>query len=552
MLSKKYNFLAILKIVLLLSITLFVCVIAGKTENILFSFVELYVLTVILNYISVINKKFSYIINIVLSFLFCLQQYFLFRTGNYIDVTIIENIGSFMSLGYKYIFYNLAVIILFVIIAFLPNLNLSYYRKQSLFLCIFLVVFSLTVSYKNKIVYSPYIHLSYTTFTIIKNKYYEIQFTKYDAENTEKLFKKSDINMSEFSVYLAKDKKPNIILLFSEGISSEVLDINNNLGLSLTPNLNKLYEKSIVFSNYYNHTAATYRALRGQIISGYQFLGGGGGGGGKGFGQMDKTALIKRMETNIISLIDILNNEGYKTYFVNSQPSNIQFSNYLETFNFYQINTGDIKDRYLSDREIFDTLRITIINAEEPFFIGIYNIGTHHGQDSPDIKYRDGSNSYYNKFHNYDAQFGVFIEQFLLNDYFNNTIIIFTTDHATFPSPEYKNAFKSEQKYFVSEIPLLIFYNGIEHKIINAKGRNSICLTPTILDILNIKDYGNYFLGSSLFLDDISEIETISAIGDDFYSTKEDAVVKFGISTHPTDTISIIKDYYGISINYSD
>jgi hypothetical protein len=86
---------------------------------------------------------------------------------------------------------------------------------------------------------------------------------------------KENIDGTDIYIQLKENKKPNIIIIFTEGFSAEVLDVYNNLDLNLTPNLNKLYERSLVFNNYYNHTAATYRGLRGQMISGYQFLDGG-------------------------------------------------------------------------------------------------------------------------------------------------------------------------------------------------------------------------------------------------------------------------------------
>jgi phosphoglycerol transferase MdoB-like AlkP superfamily enzyme len=163
----------------------------------------------------------------------------------------------------------------------------------------------------------------------------------------------------------------------------------------------------------------------------------------------------------MISLVDILNYYQYSTYFINSEPSNAQFSNYLETFNFNTVISGEVKNRYLSDKELFTLLFDTMSKAKQPFFIGIYNIGTHHGYNSPDIKYADGNNHILNKFHNFDAQFRMFFDLFIESDISENTILVFTTDHATFPSPEYKKTFKSEQKYFLNNIPLFFFWYGV-------------------------------------------------------------------------------------------
>lgn len=76
-----------------------------------------------------------------------------------------------------------------------------------------------------------------------------------------------------------KNKKPNVIVIFTEGMSFNVIDSVNNLGLGVTPKLDEIMKKSFFFINYYNHTAATFRGLRGQLTSAYQFKDGVGANG---------------------------------------------------------------------------------------------------------------------------------------------------------------------------------------------------------------------------------------------------------------------------------
>ncbi|WP_307721949.1 sulfatase-like hydrolase/transferase, partial [Escherichia coli] len=70
-------------------------------------------------------------------------------------------------------------------------------------------------------------------------------------------------------------------------------------------------------------------------------------------------------------------------------------------------------------------------NKKEHFFIGVYPSGTHHGQDSPNEKYFDGKNPLYNKFYNYDFQLGKFVDFFRRSSFYNNTLLIITSDHST-------------------------------------------------------------------------------------------------------------------------
>jgi hypothetical protein len=416
-----------------------------------------------------------------------------------------------------------------------------------LFPVIFLGI-SASTAFTSKNFYSPALSLLLTLYRHVRSEVVILNYktTLHERERILQKFYKPALAGSEITIVPAEKARPNVIIIFSEGLSAEVIDKFNNLDLNLTPNLDKLYEKSLVFINYYNHTAATFRGLRGQLFSMHQYL----GGNNIGFGQLEKTELDKQLATGLISLVDILNEAGYGTYFINPEPNNVPFSNYLENLHFGGIYSGEIYDRYLTDREVFDLLGDSIHTIEEPFFMCVYNIGTHHGYDSPDAKYADGSDPVKNKFHNFDLQFGIFFENFMASEISDNTILIFTTDHASYNSPEYKKAFKSRQKYFVNTIPLFIYRKGIEHEIVDANGRNSLDLAPTVLDFLHINKHGNYFLGSSLFLQDDNTLEKISAIGDDFYYTGNNSVTRS--TAKYKEEISIIKEYYKISVNRAD
>jgi phosphoglycerol transferase MdoB-like AlkP superfamily enzyme len=376
--------------------------------------------------------------------------------------------------------------------------------------------------------------------------------TPHEREKILQKFYRPELTGSETAIAPADKARPNVIIIFSEGLSAEVIDKFNNLDLNLTPNLDKLYDKSLVFMNYYNHTAATFRGLRGQLFSMHQYLGGYND-NNIGFGQLEKTELEKQLATGLVSLVDILNEAGYGTYFINPEPSNVLFSNFLENLHFESMYSGGIHDRYLTDREVFDLLGDSIHTIEPPFFMCVYNIETHHGYDSPDAKYADGSDPVKNKFHNFDLQFGKFLENFMASEISNNTILIFTTDHASYNSPEYKKAFKSRQKYFVNTIPLFIYRKGIEHETVDANGRNSLDLAPTVLDLLHINKHASYFLGSSLFLQNDNTLEKISAIGDDFYYTGNNPVTRLtGLTLKYNKEISLIREYYKISANQTD
>jgi phosphoglycerol transferase MdoB-like AlkP superfamily enzyme len=307
----------------------------------------------------------------------------------------------------------------------------------------------------------------------------------------------------------ALSDKPNVLVLWMEGMSKEIIE---GAKTDLAPNLQSFAKETIEIDNYYNHTAATYRGLRGQMISGYQYP--------------DGDDAQYSFDSPVVSIQDVFKENGYSTTFVNSEPGHVKFTGYLNDLGYDEvIPVREPKSKDLTDRESFELLKQTIIGKETsgiPYFIGEYNIDTHYGRNSDDVVYGDGSNAVLNKFHNYDAQVGEFLKWFMNSTYSDNTLLVLTTDHASYAAPEYREAVESTQKeQFVSEIPLYFWYKGVTPTTIDVNGRNSLDLTPSILDFLGYEDTPNYFLGNSLFQsEEISAFEYVNAIGNLYYSTE--------------------------------
>lgn len=187
-------------------------------------------------------------------------------------------------------------------------------------------------------------------------------------------------------------------------------------------------------------------------------------------------------------------------------------------------------------------------NKKEHFFIGVYPSGTHHGQDSPNEKYFDGNNPLYNKFYNYDFQLGKFVDFFRRSSFYNNTLLIITSDHSTFPSTEYKKAFNSDSRYFVGEIPFLVIGGDITPEILDADGKNSLSFAPTILHMLGIQYSMNYFLGCSLFDKECtSPFSHLSAIGSDYFITSKENHVELIPNNSDSELIKLAERFYNIS-----
>ena len=87
---------------------------------------------------------------------------------------------------------------------------------------------------------------------------YKIFTFEIDNKNKE-FFLKNNISINKL---YSKYNNFNIILIFAEGTSFDIISKD------ITPNTYEVMNKSLYFINYFNHTAATFRGIRGQLISG--------------------------------------------------------------------------------------------------------------------------------------------------------------------------------------------------------------------------------------------------------------------------------------------
>lgn len=348
-----------------------------------------------------------------------------------------------------------------------------------------------------------------------------------DMTNGE-LYKKEKIADSGISGELKSERK-NVILLFAEGVSFECISPE------LMPNTAALHKESISFVNYFNHTAATFRGIRGQLISGYPMMGGVQAIGIPEYSDLTSAQIVRKLRENppdFPTLPTILHKHNYRTLFISPHELKVNVGVMAQAAGFREIkHSTDYRadSIMLTDKEMYDMLWNELENvgkSGQPFMISAYILGTHHGFDSPDIQYKDGKEPLLNKFHNQDYWFGEFLKKFRNSRHAENTIIILTSDHAIYPIPEARELFNINTGYFVGRIPLIIYNKNFPARQIDADRRNSLALAPTVLDLLNIHDEPNYFLGNSLFCSENSEFERVAAEGKDIFLTRDDGTVE--------------------------
>lgn len=313
-------------------------------------------------------------------------------------------------------------------------------------------------------------------------------------------------------------KNWNVILIFTEGTS--LLPISEEL----MPNSYRLMKSGISVENYFNHTAATFRGIRGQLISGYQ-LKGGAQKKGDGIGQITGDSIESIYKGRTESLPEILNKHGYQTVFLSPHAPEFGLNVLMEAIGFQKvIGLGDDRN---TDKETYEALwkeTEQLGKADKPFFLATYILGTHVGMDSPHLKWKDGKNPELNKYHNQDHWFGEYLKKLEKASFSKKTLLILTTDHASYPTSDYKETFHSKNNTFIDKIPFVIWHKGIQPSVIDADGQNSLMLAPTIADLLDLRAEPTHFLGHSVFDPSKGLVDRLSVFDFESYETTRDGV----------------------------
>lgn len=364
----------------------------------------------------------------------------------------------------------------------------------------------------------------------------------------------------------AAARRPNILVIFSEGVSARLIGAYGGRYPGLTPNIDALAARSMQVEDYFNHTAATFRGLAGQLSSGFSYAG---GGGKEGWVKAENQAGLARIRRQTLPLI--AHAAGYDSYFFAPHKANrpiilmLRSLGFDEVFHYASIErellgghaTGRPGTGALSDQSLFRGLvaflrRREASGDDTPFFAATYNIGTHAflANAPEDVRYAGSDNAALGKLHNYDAALGEFLRYFEASPWADNTLLVFTSDHATYPEPPFREVAGNDLKpYFVDRIPLLVLdpFHRLP-KTLDAQGRNSLDLAPTVLQLAGMQTRANSFVGRSLF-EPRSLPAGIGAIASRYYLTSPDGVFAQGEIPEPLRAtfaceVDMVRRYY--------
>ena len=194
----------------------------------------------------------------------------------------------------------------------------------------------------------------------------------------------------------------------------------------------------------------------------------------------------------------------------------------IEGFNFKEsINDLGIMVNLVNYLKEYDS-------ENKPFFLSVSTIGTHPGPN--DIEGKLGKD-----IQKIDAAFGRFWNYFKKSRFYDNTIVVLTADHAIPPTVQYRKligdaAFKNS---FFDEIACIIFDQRYDLPKRFQTKASSVDLVPSILQLLDINDIRNPFLGLSIFSDRKHYPSLLSAMMNFYYVYDDRGIHQFSYHHEP-------------------
>jgi len=294
-------------------------------------------------------------------------------------------------------------------------------------------------------------------------------------------------------------KDPNVIIIMLESISSEYLP-NNNAQRDISPNINELAKKSIVFEKAYGVASHSDYAQTSFLSSRYTLI--------------NSYRNFFNLNYPRVFIWDVLKENNYSTAYISSQDDNwanmIDYYNKenLDVYNYsladghYDYGSGNAKKDY-DEYAIEDSIQ-WINQTSGPFFLYTNLQGNHYPYSYPennsvftpdnvssDTSYfniaRKDYNASLNRFDNAlfytDKQVGKLIDFLKEKGLFENSIIILSADHGEILERRHGylrhgfGVYEEEMK-----VPLMIYIPGEKPRIVDERVKR-LDVIPSILNI---------------------------------------------------------------------
>lgn len=299
-----------------------------------------------------------------------------------------------------------------------------------------------------------------------------------DSKEANKIVKSLNEQKGK-NIKILKTDRPNIVLLILESFSSKVVGAVNGKW-DATPNLNKLSNEGILFTNFYANGDRSDKGLV-SIISAYP--------------AQPTTSIMKtasKTET-LPSLFKSFNNIGYKTtYYYGGDPDFANMRSYFfnagvqniicdKNFDSKLVNSKwGVHDEYLLERLYND-----LIKEDSLFFNAVFTLSSHEPFDvpmKPVLEGNDRETKYINSVYYTDSCLGVFFNKIKKTEVWNNTLFILVADHGSrMPGNSQNHQINKFQ------IPMLWLGGVLSDSIkVNNKVGSQIDISATLLNQLSL------------------------------------------------------------------
>ena len=329
-----------------------------------------------------------------------------------------------------------------------------------------------------------------TNVISFKNNYADTDTNKYLNKNDIKLIKNSK----------------NIIFLYLEQFEQTYTD--ESLFPGLTPNLNRLKNQAVTFTNIISPKATNW-TIAGMVasqcgiplITNIEVA--------NNMGGMDKFLSSARC------IGDILADNSYNLHYING--SNLEFAGkgkFYKSHGFKAVEGWEelksrlINNSYKSPWGLFDDslyeINIDRLNNlrkdDKPYGLFTLTLDTHHpnGYLSSSCRnkiYKEGTNSILNSIHCADYMAASFIENIINDDSFKDTVLVVLSDHMALKNTATSILDKGERRNL-----FFIFSDNLPSDKISKPG-SMFDVAPTVMSLIGANTNG-LGLGRNLFIED--------------------------------------------------
>jgi len=304
------------------------------------------------------------------------------------------------------------------------------------------------------------------------------------------------VNNDPFSIereisYAEPERKMNVVLISVESFSADFMKAFGN-DKNITPFLDSLAEKSILFTNLYSSGTRTVRGLEALSLS---------------IPPTPGQSVVKRPHNeNMFSLGSVFNSKGYITQYLYGGYGYFDNMSTFFSGNHYQvIDRSALKPDQIhyaniwgvADEDLFTLTLHTLdddYSKQKPFFAHVMTVSNHRPFTYPEGRidippskqWRDGAVKYT------DYAIGKFIREASQKPWFNNTVFVIVADHCA------GSAGSVELPVTGYHIPMIIYSPGNIQPQKMDRLTAQIDIAPTILGLLKF-NYHSKFFGQDIF-----------------------------------------------------